>query len=113
MILAGLVPRILSAHALDTAHCDRLRDILERHGREAIDPAREAFRFEYLVLRDLLHRLELKEELGAKLGKPGASNGEVLTSVIDDGRAADNRNAARELDELLGRMTPAHFAIEI
>lgn len=80
MTLGDIVPRILNAPALEPADCDRLRDILARHESQAVDPLGEAFRVEYLMLRDLVHRLELKDDLGALFGKPGVSNGEILAN---------------------------------
>ncbi len=59
VIVTNMIPRILAAPDLKTADCDRLLEILARHDADAIDLLNEAFRVEYLLARDLVHRVEL------------------------------------------------------
>jgi len=111
IITEDLISRVLATPQLDKADCDRLLKILSRHEAEVLDPA-EAFRAQYLYIRAILHRLQLKEELGARFGQPGVTNGDLLVNLIAGGEPKADAEAANELDELLERMTPGDFATE-
>lgn len=108
---SDMIPRILAAPDLRTSHCDRLLEIMERHDVAALDFS-QGFRADYLVLRDLLHRLELREELGRRFLKRRLTNGQVLAKYVGDPPAPDPQ-IARELDELLEQATAADFTAEI
>jgi hypothetical protein len=66
-ILNHMVPRILGAAGLTVVHCDRILELISRHRREGLDPLAEGFRGEYLVIRHLLHRMEVDEKYRAGL----------------------------------------------
>jgi hypothetical protein len=106
------VPKILGHSELKTADCDRLLEIMARHKDEELDLFREGFRFEYLALRVLLHRLESKDDLSTTFGAPGSTNGMVLAQQIARGGQTD-ANLARAIDRTLAAMTAADFAGEI
>lgn len=61
-ILTSLVPTILGAPRLEVAQCDRLLDMISRHEREGGDVLVEGFRMEYLLLREMLYRIENEED---------------------------------------------------
>jgi hypothetical protein len=110
VIAQGLIGRVLAVPGLTSADCDRLLELLARHDREGVDSASEGFRVEYLSLRDLLHRLELKEKLGDLVGSPSSSNGTVLARLFDKVSGGQRLEIATRVDELLESMTAQEFA---
>jgi hypothetical protein len=107
-----VVPRILRDSRLKTGDCGRLIEIIAHHMRESerLDSPSEGFRAEYLMLRHLLHRLELREQLGPSIGVPAASNGLLIARRFTQ---TPDRVLAASINETLDRMTAADFAAEI
>jgi hypothetical protein len=109
---ASLIQKILGAPQLTSDHCDRLLQTLMRHVSDGANPLTEGFRTEYLMIRDLLHRLELKEPLGDAVGIPGTSNGIVVGKLYGSGAGSKSLEIAEQIDDALAVMTAADFAKE-
>jgi hypothetical protein len=109
----SLVPKVLAAPRLTSDHCERLLEILIRHETEGLDALTEGFRSEYLVVRDLLHRLELKESLGDLVGTVGSSNGIVIARWYSNGGGIKSLELAEQIDNILAGMTAKDFASEV
>jgi hypothetical protein len=109
----SLVPKVLAAPRLRIDECDRLLELLIRHETESRNPLTEGYRTEYLMIRDVLYRLELKESLGDLVGTPGTSNGIVLARWYSNGAGTKSLEFAEQIDELLARMTAKDFASEV
>lgn len=65
-VAGKMIRPILAAEGLAVADCDRLLRIIAGHRRDAVDPLAEGFRGEYLVFRELLHRLEVDPKTRAE-----------------------------------------------
>ncbi len=113
VVCQGFAPRILGGVALESGECDRLLTVLERHVGEEVDPVSEGFRTEYLIFRDLLHRLEMKEALGDRAGVPGSSNGIALVKMYGSAPGKKSLEVAAQLDEILGGMSAKDFAVDV
>jgi hypothetical protein len=114
--LEGCLTQILNARGVGSRDCERLQDLLARHVSEGTDPLSEGLRFEYMYMRDLLHRLALKEDLAARLGWPGLTYGQISADFAkllgqEEGRERDE--IARRIDQDLARMSAADFAAEV
>jgi hypothetical protein len=62
VVTASLIPKVLASPDLEVAHCERLLDLLTRHANSDLDPFAEGLRMEYVMTRDLLHQIELKQD---------------------------------------------------
>ncbi|MBI3861195.1 MAG: hypothetical protein HY290_04800 [Planctomycetia bacterium] len=62
VISSSLLPMVLAAKGLSVAHCDRLLELVTLHVEDMTNPLVEGCRHAYVMFRDLLHRLETKDE---------------------------------------------------
>jgi len=111
IILYDQIYGVLGSPDLRLADCDRLLKLLAMHRSGTLNPVIEGFRGNYIFVRDLLHRLEMKEQLGDLLGAPASSNGAVLASRMAEGDRT--REIGEQIDERLAEMGEAHFAAEV
>lgn len=107
----GPIARMLAAPGLSVQHCDRLLAALIQHQQQAIDPAAEALRNEYVMMRTVLHEIQhrtgdfdptfMKEELGTD------SIGDVM-GLHPTGRVLSSARA----DAIVAKMTSNDYARE-